>query len=302
MEDFHKIEELIEIAEKNDISLAQVVINREIDLTEKSEKEVRDKMRYSLQVMRESIDKGLKEDVKSMSGLTGGDAKKIEKARKEGKNITGDLFSRILANTLAVSELNAAMGKIVACPTAGSCGILPGSLITVADENDFTEEEIIDALFVASGIGVVIAKQASVSGAAGGCQAECGSASSMTAAAITYLMGGSHEEVAAAAAIALKNLLGLVCDPVAGLVEVPCIKRNAAGSINAVTAAEMALAGVKSVIPADEVIVAMKKVGDALPDSLKETSLAGLAATPTACKIKEELLQNFLTPVEMQKL
>ncbi|PUU86309.1 MAG: L-serine dehydratase [Halanaerobium sp.] len=173
MEDFHKIEELIEIAEKNDISLAQVVINREIDLTEKSEKEVRDKMRYSLQVMRESIDKGLKEDVKSMSGLTGGDAKKIEKARKEGKNITGDLFSRILANTLAVSELNAAMGKIVACPTAGSCGILPGSLITVADENDFTEEEIIDALFVASGIGVVIAKQASVSGAAGGCQNPC---------------------------------------------------------------------------------------------------------------------------------
>ena len=294
MEDFHKIEELIEIAEKNEITLAQVVINREKDLTEKTEAEVRDQMRYSLQVMRESIEKGLNEDVKSMSGLTGGDAKKVEKARKEGKSITGDLFSRILSHTLAVSELNAAMGKIVACPTAGSCGILPGSLITIADENNFTDDEIIDALFVASGFGVVIAKQASVSGAEGGCQAECGSASSMTAAAITYLMGGTNQEVAAAAAIALKNLLGLVCDPVAGLVEVPCIKRNTIGSSNAVTAAEMALAGVESVIPVDEVIVAMKKVGDALPDSLKETSLGGLAATPTACRIKEELLENSL--------
>src|SRR6056297_271614 len=294
MEDFHKIEELIEIAEKNEITLAQVVINREKDLTEKTEAEVRDKMRYSLQVMRESIEKGLNEDVKSMSGLTGGDAKKVEKARKEGKSITGDLFSRILSHTLAVSELNAAMGKIVACPTAGSCGILPGSLITIADENDFTDDEIIDALFVASGFGVVIAKQASVSGAEGGCQAECGSASSMTAAAITYLMGGTKQEVASAAAIALKNLLGLVCDPVAGLVEVPCIKRNTIGSSNAVTAAEMALAGVESVIPVDEVIVAMKKVGDALPDSLKETSLGGLAATPTALKIKDELMSNSL--------
>lgn len=290
MEDFHKIEELIEIAEKNKISLAQVVINREVKLTEKTEAEVRKEMQKTLEVMRESIAKGLNEDLKSMSGLTGGDAKKIEKARKKGASITGDLFSKILSHTLAVSELNAAMGKIVACPTAGSCGILPGSLLTIAAENNFSDEKIIDALFVASGFGIVIAKQASVSGAAGGCQAECGSASAMTAAAITYLFDGSKEEVAAAAAVALKNLLGLVCDPVAGLVEVPCIKRNAVGSSNAVAAAEMALAGVKSVIPVDEVIVAMKKVGDALPASLKETSLAGLAATPTACKIKEELL------------
>lgn len=292
MEDFHKIEELIEIAEKNDITLAQVVINREVDLTEKSEKKIRNQMEKTLQVMRESIKKGLNEDIKSMSGLTGGDAKKIEKARKEGNSITGDLFAKILAHTLAVSELNAAMGKIVACPTAGSCGILPGSLLTIAAENNYSDEEIIDALFVASGIGVVIAKQASVSGAAGGCQAECGSASAMTAAAITYLFGGDNQEVASAAAIALKNLLGLVCDPVAGLVEVPCIKRNAAGSSNALTAAEMALAGVKSIIPVDEVIVAMKKIGNALPAELKETSLGGLAATPTAAKIKEELLKK----------
>lgn len=228
-----------------------------------------------------------------MSGLTGGDAQKVEKARKAGKSIAGDLFSKIIANTLAVSELNAAMGKIVACPTAGSCGILPGSLTTIAAEHDCSEKQIIDALFVASGFGIVIAKQASVSGAAGGCQAECGSASSMTAAAITYLLGGTKAQVASAAAIALKNLLGLVCDPVAGLVEVPCIKRNTIGSSNALTAAEMALAGVESVIPVDEVIVAMKKIGDALPSSLKETSQAGLAATPTANKIKEDLLKNL---------
>lgn len=294
MDNFNTIEELISIAEKKEISLAQVVVNREMELTEQTEAKVREKMEKTLQVMRESIEKGLTEDIKSMSGLTGGDAKKVEAARKSGKTITGDLVAKVLSHTLAVSELNASMGKIVACPTAGSCGIMPGSLITIADENDFSKEEIIDALFVASGFGMVIAEQASVSGAAGGCQAECGSASSMTAAAITYLFGGSHEEVAAAAAIALKNLLGLVCDPVAGLVEVPCIKRNAIGSSNALTAAEMALAGVKSIIPVDEVIVAMKKVGDALPDSLKETSQAGLAVTPTACKIKENLLADSL--------
>lgn len=294
MEDFNTIEELILAAEKNNISMAQVVIDREKLLSEKTEAEIRENMKKSLQVMRESIEKGLKSDIKSMSGLTGGDASKVEKARKEGKTITGDLFSKIISHTLAVSELNASMGKIVACPTAGSCGILPGSLTTIAEDNECSEDEIIDALFVASGFGIVIAKQASVSGAAGGCQAECGSASSMTAAAITYLLGGSKQQVASAAAIALKNLLGLVCDPVAGLVEVPCIKRNAIGSSNAVTAAEMALAGVESIIPVDEVIVAMKKVGDALPESLKETSQGGLAVTPTACRIKEELLKDSL--------
>jgi L-serine dehydratase len=289
MDNFDTIKELIEIAEKKEISMAQVVIEREIGITELTEKEVREKMKETLKVMRDSVKPALNQDIKSMSGLTGGDAKLIDQAREKGKSLVGDLFSRIIANTLAVSELNAAMGKIVACPTAGSCGIMPGSLLTLAEEHNFNESEIIDALFVASGFGMVIAKQASVSGAAGGCQAECGSASAMTAAAITYLMGGSKEAVASAAAMALKNLLGLVCDPVAGLVEVPCIKRNAIGSSNAVTAAEMALAGIGSVIPVDEVISAMKEVGDALPESLKETSCGGLAVTPTACKIKKEL-------------
>ncbi|MFN2340566.1 MAG: L-serine ammonia-lyase, iron-sulfur-dependent, subunit alpha [Halanaerobium sp.] len=289
MENFDTIEELIKIAENKEISLAQVVIEREVEISEISEAEVRKTMQETLKVMRDSVKPALTKDIKSMSGLTGGDAKLIDQARKEGKSLVGDLFSRIIANTLAVSELNSAMGRIVACPTAGSCGILPGSLLTLAAEYDFEENEIIEALFVASAFGMVIAKQASISGAAGGCQAEVGSASAMTAAAITYLMGGSKQAVASAAAIALKNLLGLVCDPVAGLVEVPCIKRNAIGSSNAVTAAEMALAGVKSVIPVDEVITAMKEVGDSLPESLKETSCGGLAVTPTACKIKKEL-------------
>lgn len=294
MENFDTVAELIEIAEKNNISLAQVVINKEKEINEKTEEEVREQMRKTLQVMKESSQKGLEEDIKSMSGLTGGDAKLVENARKEGKTVMGDLFSKVLARTLAVSELNASMGKIVACPTAGSCGILPGSLLTLAAEKNCSEEEIIDALFVASGFGIVIAKQASVSGAEGGCQAECGSASGMAAAAITYLYGGNNEAVASAAAISLKNLMGLVCDPVAGLVEVPCIKRNAIGSSNAVTSAEMALAGVRSVIPVDEVIAAMKKVGDALPDSLKETSQGGLAVTPTGLKIKDELISDSL--------
>lgn len=294
MENFNTVKELIEIAEKKEISLAQGVIDREIKITELSEAEVREKMKETLEVMRESVKPALNQDIKSMSGLTGGDAKLVDQARKEGKSLVGDLFSRIIANTLAVSELNSAMGKIVACPTAGSCGIMPGSLLTLAEEYQFEEEKIIEALFVASGFGMVIAKQASVSGAAGGCQAECGSASAMTAAAITYLMGGSNQAVASAAAVALKNLLGLVCDPVAGLVEVPCIKRNAIGSSNAVTAAEMALAGVESVIPIDEVITAMKEVGDALPESLKETSCGGLAVTPTACRIKKELQTESL--------
>lgn len=294
MYNFKTVAELIELAEKNEVSLAQIVIRREMELAEQTEDQVRVKMISSLEVMRAAIKKGLQEDISSMSGLTGGDARRIEKARLAGKTVVGDLFSRALANTLAVSEVNAAMGKIVAAPTAGSCGILPGSLLTIADHNNCSQTEIIDALFVAAGFGVIIAQQASVSGAAGGCQAECGSASSMAAAAISYLLGGDNKTIASAAAIALKNILGLVCDPVAGLVEVPCIKRNAIGTSNALTSAELALAGVESLIPADEVIVAMKKVGDALPCELKETSLGGLATTPTGCKIKSQLRQNSL--------
>ncbi|WP_018248540.1 L-serine ammonia-lyase, iron-sulfur-dependent, subunit alpha [Orenia marismortui] len=292
MYNFKTIAELIEISKQEELSIAQVIINREKELNNKSEEAIRKQMKDTLEVMKEAIKEGLTKDIKSTSGLTGGDAKLLDKAQKSGRSVTGSIMSSAIAKSIAVAEVNAAMGKIVAVPTAGSCGILPGTLLTIAEDREKKDEEIINALFVASGIGLIIAKQASVSGAEGGCQAECGSAAAMAAGAITYLLGGSNEQIANAVAIALKNILGLVCDPVAGLVEVPCIKRNAGGASNALTAAELALAGINSVIPADEVIIAMKKVGEALPPQLKETSLGGLAATPTACKLNQEVFSD----------
>ncbi|TDX52334.1 L-serine ammonia-lyase, iron-sulfur-dependent, subunit alpha [Orenia marismortui] len=292
MYNFKTIAELIEISKQEELSIAQVIINREKELNNKSEEAIRKQMKDTLEVMKEAIKEGLTKDIKSTSGLTGGDAKLLDKAQKSGRSVTGSIMSSAIAKSIAVAEVNAAMGKIVAVPTAGSCGILPGTLLTIAADREKKDEEIIDALFVASGIGLIIAKQASVSGAEGGCQAECGSAAAMAAGAITYLLGGNHEQIANAVAIALKNILGLVCDPVAGLVEVPCIKRNAGGASNALTAVELALAGINSVIPADEVIIAMKKVGEALPPQLKETSLGGLAATPTGCKLNQELFSD----------
>ncbi|GAB6098567.1 L-serine ammonia-lyase, iron-sulfur-dependent, subunit alpha [Halanaerocella petrolearia] len=290
MYNFKTITELISIVTEEEISIAEVVIRREKELTDISQTEIKDGMKKNLDVMKSAITKGLNEDVSSMSGLTGGDAKLMLKFQEEGRTVTGTVFSSAIAKSLAVAEVNAAMGRIVAVPTAGSCGILPGTVLAVAEDRDLVDDEVIDSLFVASGIGLIISQQASVSGAEGGCQAECGSASAMAAGAVTYLLGGDGQQVASAVAIALKNTLGLVCDPVAGLVEIPCIKRNAMGASNALTAAEMALAGIESVIPADEVIVAMKKVGDAMPSKLKETSLGGLAATPTGCKIKNNLV------------
>ena len=195
-----------------------------------------------------------------------------------------------LTRALAISELNAAMGRIVAAPTAGSCGILPAALLTMEQEKGCDRHACVMALFTASAVGLVIARNACLAGAQGGCQAECGSASAMAAAAIVELAGGTPKMIGDAVAIALKNVLGLVCDPVAGLVEVPCVKRNAAGVAGAFVAAELALAGISSVIPADEAILAMKRVGDAMVPALKETAEGGLAATPTACRLRDELL------------
>lgn len=292
MYDFDTISEWIELSEKQEVLLAEAVIRREVEIAEANRESIVKQMDKSLTVMWEAIEEGLTQEVTSMSSLVGGDGKLIIEARKEGKTITGDVMSLAIARALAVSEVNAAMGRIVAIPTAGSCGILPGAFLTIAEKEEVSDEQVIEALFVASGVGLVIANQASISGAEGGCQAECGTATGMSAAAITYLLGGNNQQVANAIAIALKNILGLVCDPVAGLVEIPCIKRNAMGASNALIAAEMALAGIESVIPADEVISAMKEVGDALPNELKETSLGGLAATPTGCRLKEELFSE----------
>jgi L-serine dehydratase len=203
-------------------------------------------------------------------------------------------MAKAVAASMAVLEVNASMGKIVAAPTAGSSGILPGALISVGEDFKKNDDDICKALFTASAVGYIITRNATVSGAEGGCQAETGAAAAMASAAIVEMLGGTAEEALAAAAITIKNILGLVCDPVAGLVEVPCVKRNAIGTANALISADMALAGIKSVIPFDEVVEAMYKVGRSLPSSLKETSLGGLATTPTGIKLKNEILGNII--------
>ncbi len=239
--------------------------------------------------MGECIEPGCDPGLRSTSGLTGGSAAKMRAVSEGGKSLTGSVISGALYRALAVSELNASMGRIVAAPTAGSCGILPAAVLTMQAERDLSERECVMALFTASAVGMVIANNACLAGAQGGCQAECGSASAMAAAAIVELAGGSPKMITHAVAIALKNILGLVCDPVAGLVEIPCIKRNASGVAGAFVAAEMALAGIRSAIPADEVIWAMKKVGDSMPQSLRETAEGGLAATPTGQRLHKQV-------------
>ncbi len=239
--------------------------------------------------MNEAIQSGLTGREKSASGLVGGDASRLVQRLEDGQTLSGSTIGKAAAYAMAVNEVNAAMGKIVACPTAGSCGIVPGVLLAAAEALQASDDELIDALFTSAGIGIVIAENASISGAQGGCQAECGSAAAMAAGATVELAGGTPEQIGHAVALALKSILGLVCDPVAGLVEVPCVKRNAFGAMQAILAADMAMAGIKSVIPVDEVIDAMNQIGLALPASLKETSEAGLAKTPTAKAIEERL-------------
>jgi len=234
-----------------------------------------------LQTMRESVQEGLHPDLRSVSGMAGGQAAKINARLAMGKSLCGSVVGKAVAYALAVAECNACMGKIVAAPTAGACGILPAALLAMQEEKQLSDNAISDALFTAAAVGSVIATMATISGAEGGCQAESGSAAAMTAAALVELMGGTPAMAADACSFALMNSMGLVCDPVGGLVEVPCVYRNVGGVGNAFTAAEMALAGVSCPIPPDEVILAMKEVGDALPASLRETGEGGCAACPS---------------------
>ena len=229
---------------------------------------------------------------RSMSGFVGGDAAKVEQAHQEGKSLGGDYLAAVTAEALKPAECNACMKRIVAAPTAGPCRVLPAVLLPLARSGEADEESICDALYVAAGFGQVIAARATLAGAEGGCQAEVGAASAMAAAALCHLKGGAPEQCAAAAAMALGNLLGLVCDPVAGLVEVPCVKRNVVGAVNAVSCANMALAGVDYAIPCDEVIDAMGRVGSLLSPDLRETGQGGLAATPTGICIAQTLAEQ----------
>jgi L-serine dehydratase len=228
-------------------------------------------------------------EIRSASGLAGGDGKKLETFRKREKGLVGDFLAEVMEKAVKMGESNACMRRIVAAPTAGSCGVIPSVLLTYREQKAAEEEAMVKALFVAAGIGEALAASASISGAEGGCQAEIGSASAMAAGAVTYLEGGGAEEIVNAAALALKNMLGLTCDPVAGLVEVPCIKRNVAGAVNAVTSSQMSLAGIRSAIPPDEVIDSMRRIGKQLPPCLKETGQEGLAATPTARAVAKRL-------------
>ena len=283
------IRQLVAMAEERNGSISEVVLESQIRELGMSRAELMEKMRQRLQVMREGIEAGMDPDLRSFSGMSGGNAWKLSQAFHHGKLAADSLFTGLMIRAMAMSETNAAMGRIVACPTAGSCGIVPAVLLTLMEERNLPEEQVVMALFHVAGVGMVIAEKASVSGAQGGCQAECGSACAMAASAAVELLGGTPEMSAHACAIALKTLLGLVCDPVAGLVEVPCVKRNVSGAVNAMTAANLALAGIESAIPADEVILAMKQVGDSMSGTLKETAQGGLAVTPTALRIAEEL-------------
>ena len=287
MINFNNIEELIVLAEEAGTPLHEIVIKREMQDSQKSRAEIMLSMQTNWQVMQASIERGIKNTEKSLSGLTGGDAKKLYAYRQRG--YMGQEVLSAAAYAVGISEVNAVMGRIVACPTAGSCGIVPAALYAAKMERNVSDEAIVNALFTAAGIGMVIDQNASIAGAAGGCQAECGTAAGMAAASLVELAGGNPRQIGNAVALSIKNLLGLVCDPVAGLVEVPCVKRNGFAVIEAMLAADMSMAGIDSVIPVDEVIDAMNRIGKALPKSLRETSEGGLATTATAQVIEKRI-------------
>jgi len=286
---FRTVAELLQIAETEKIPISEVMIRMEIEESGRSREDIMEQMGRNLEVMEKAVERGINENIRSRSGLTGGDAKLIQKYMESGKTLSGDTLLDAVSKAVSTNEVNAAMGKICATPTAGSAGVVPGVLFGLKPKLNPSREVMIRFLFTAGAFGFVVANNASISGAAGGCQAEVGSATGMAAAAAVEMAGGTPEQSAHAMAIALKNMLGLICDPVAGLVEVPCVMRNAMGAAQAIVAADIALAGVKSVIPCDEVIEAMHVVGRRMPTIYKETAEGGLAATPTGRRLAEKI-------------
>lgn len=285
---FRTVKELVEIAETKEIPISEVMILQEMEVKDKTREELFSEMEKNLQVMEQAIDRAL-QGVQSVTGLTGGDAVRVQQYMKEKTPLSGPVLLDAVSKAMGTNEVNAAMGIICATPTAGSAGCVPGTLFAVKNQLNPTREQMIRYLFTAGAFGFVVANNAFISGAAGGCQAEIGSAGAMASAAIVEMAGGTPQQSAEAFAITLKNMLGLVCDPVAGLVEVPCVKRNALGSSQAIVSADLALAGVKSRIPADEVIGAMYRIGRQMPSSLRETGEGGLADTPTGRLLKEKI-------------
>ena len=282
--DFANAVELLALTEETGMSIAQVMLKREVQVFGKPEEKVLSDLMHSYNIMKNSTKKALNEDLKSMGGLLGGEEKLIM-ARRDKKPVCGSFMSKVIAYSMGVLEVNTSMGLIVAAPTAGSSGVIPGVFTAIQEEYDLTDDQMMDAMLVASAVGYIITRNATVSGAEGGCQAEMGSASAMAAAAITEIMGGTPSQALDAASSAIGNMLGLVCDPIAGLVEVPCQKRNAMGASNALICAEMTLAGVINHIPFDQTVDAMYQVGRSLPYELRETALGGLAATKAGCNL-----------------
>lgn len=285
---YSSVKAMLNVSRQNNQPLWDVILQSDLLESGLTRPQSLAEMHHLWQVMVQTSDNYCGAD-RSASGFAGGDAAKVAEAEARGQLLTGGYLAQVMAEALKTAECNACMKRIVAAPTAGSCGVLPAVLIPLVEVRDVAEETILQALYIAAGFGQVTALRASVAGAEGGCQAEIGTASAMAAAALTHILGGTAQQCADAYAMALANLLGLVCDPVAGLVEVPCVKRNVIGAVNAVSAANMAVAGITSRIPVDEVIDAMGEIGDALPADLRETGLGGLAGTPTGRKIARKV-------------
>ena len=285
---FQSMEEILTRCEKEQKSFYTVILEKDMKERGVSKEQSIADMTAMYEAMRAAIN-SYDPNLRSASGLVGGDGAKVDKALKENTLLSGPVMGEIMAKAVKMGESNACMKRIVAAPTAGASGVVPAVFLTLQDHLNIPTEEMVEALYVVAGVGEVIASRAFISGAAGGCQAEIGSASAMAAAGVAYLQGGDSSCIANAAAIALKNLLGLACDPVAGLVEVPCVKRNVIGAVNALTSADLSIAGIVSAIPVDEVIDAMRNIGIAMPSSLRETGEGGLAGTPTGRKITNKL-------------
>ncbi|MBN2261176.1 MAG: L-serine ammonia-lyase, iron-sulfur-dependent, subunit alpha [Clostridiales bacterium] len=286
---FNTGKELLELTKQFNCNISDILIKKEFEVFELSEEEVLNKTRVIYEIMKTSAQSAISNPDLYKGHIIGGDAKKMSIYASKGNSYCGETLNLAMARAFSTSEVNASMGLICAAPTAGASGILPAAIITGSEKIDADENSILRALLTSAAIGELITKNATVSGAEGGCQAETGTAAAMAAAALVELKGGTPEEALNASSIALKNVLGLVCDPIAGLVESPCAKRNAAGVANAMVSADMSLAGVKSIIPFDEMVETMLRVGRSLPFALKETALGGIAITPTAKKLEKKI-------------
>lgn len=282
---FESVEEWFDAADEQGVSLAEASVRRQVKDTGAERETIRARVRESLEVMEEAVEEGLASEEESPSGLTGGRARRLD---ARGPRLFGEGFTGMLARAIATLEVNAKMGLIVAAPTAGAAGVVPGVLLTLQDDRGWTDDELVDGMLVAGAAGAVIAHRASIAGAGGGCQAETGSAAAMSSAAVTWLEGGGRDEVGHAVALTLQGMLGLICDPVAGLVEIPCAYRNASAAVQAVACAEMALAGLDFPIPADQVIDVMGEVGEKMDVRFRETAMGGLAASPAGRRLAEE--------------